>query len=115
MDDPRLTSRWLIPLREAHCESAARIGGKGLALARLMAYGIPVPNGFCITTEAFCAFVDSGGLRERILLELHRKPFEAMRWEEIWDVALRIRHLFLTAPMPADLERAVRDPQAPSW
>ncbi len=109
MDDPRLTSHWLIPLREAHCESTARIGGKGLALARLMAYGIPVPEGFCITTEAFSTFVDSGGLRERILLELHRKPFEAMRWEEIWDVALRIRHLFLTTPMPAGMERAIRD------
>jgi len=26
-----------------------------------------------------------------------------MRWEEIWDAALRIRNLFLNSPMPPDL------------
>jgi pyruvate,water dikinase len=109
MDDRQLTSPWLIPLRRAHLESTGRIGGKGLALARLIFHEIPVPKGFCIATEAFSSFVDSGGLRERILLELHRKPFEEMRWEEIWDAALRIRHLFLTAPMPSELERPIRD------
>jgi pyruvate,water dikinase len=48
------------------------------------------------------------GLRERILLELHRKDFKEMRWEEIWDCATRIRNMFLTKPLPDDLAQEIR-------
>ena len=40
-------------------------------------------------------------------MELGRKPFESMRWEEIWDVALRIRSAFLSAPLPDPLVEAI--------
>ncbi len=33
-----------------------------------------------------------------------------MRWEEIWDAALRIRNLFLTTPVPQPLYREIIDP-----
>ncbi|MCK7515228.1 MAG: hypothetical protein MZV70_72020 [Desulfobacterales bacterium] len=46
-------------------------------------------------------------MRERILLELHRKDFKEMRWEEIWDCATRIRNLFLRKPLPPDLAAAL--------
>ena len=58
-----------------------------------------------MTTDAYRAFIDATGLRERILLELHRKEFKEMRWEEIWDCATRIRNLFLRKPLPLDLAR----------
>ncbi len=35
------------------------------------------------------------GLRDQMHMELYRKPFEEMRWEEIWDTALRIRNMFV--------------------
>jgi pyruvate,water dikinase len=38
-------------------------------------------------------------------MELHRKPFEEMRWEEVWDTALRIRNLFLKTPIPQPLHK----------
>jgi hypothetical protein len=31
-----------------------------------------------------------------------------MRWEEIWDAALRIRNLFLNQPVPPELEEALK-------
>ncbi len=40
-------------------------------------------------------------------MELGRKRFEDMRWEELWDAALRIRNLFLTAPLPVFIEEAL--------
>jgi pyruvate,water dikinase len=33
-------------------------------------------------------------------MELGRKPLDAMRWEELWDAALRIRSAFLRARIP---------------
>jgi pyruvate,water dikinase len=42
-------------------------------------------------------------------MELGRKPLESMRWEEIWDAALRIRSAFLARPVPPDLVREIED------
>jgi phosphohistidine swiveling domain-containing protein len=87
----------------------ARVGGKAVALAALIRAGFRVPGFVCVTADAYQAFVDASGLRERILLELHRKEFNDMRWEEVWDCAARIRNLFLRKPLPHRLAGALRD------
>ena len=46
-------------------------------------------------------------LAEYIAVELGRKPLNGMRWEEIWDAALRIRSRFLRAEMPAEVSEAI--------
>ncbi len=48
----------------------------------------------------------------RILAELDRKDFADMRWEELWDTALRIRSLFLTTPLPEEVRAALAEPLA---
>ena len=83
-------------------------GGKSLALARLHQNGFPIPKAVCITTDAYDAFTSSTGLRTRIQMEISRKDFSQMRWEEIWDAALRIRNLFLKTPMPDALDDQLR-------
>jgi phosphohistidine swiveling domain-containing protein len=80
-----------------------RVGGKAVALAALQRTGHPVPRSLCLTTEAYELFVDRASLRAVIHQELGRKSFEDMRWEEIWDVALRIRNRFLRAPVPKEV------------
>ncbi|MBN2128915.1 MAG: hypothetical protein JW741_05435 [Sedimentisphaerales bacterium] len=79
------------------------VGGKAFALARMAARGLPVPRAVCVGTEAYRRFLDATGLRARILMEYHRKDFEQMRWEEMWDAALRIQNMFLKTDLPADL------------
>ena len=64
-----------------------------------------VPPALCIGTDLYQRYVSMTGLRDRILLALHKKPFEEMRWEELWDTALRIRHFFMNTEMPAALRR----------
>jgi pyruvate,water dikinase len=82
------------------------VGGKAWRLARLAQQGFPTPPWVCLTTRAYDAYLDVTGLRERIALEVHRKAFEAMRWEELWDCATRIRNLFLQTPVPEELGTA---------
>ena len=86
-----------------------RIGGKGYALAMLRANGFSIPETVCLTVDTYNEFVTKTGLRERILLELHRKDFKEMRWEEIWDCATRIRNMFLRTPMPLEVETRLRN------
>ena len=88
-------------------EDGTRVGGKAVALAALQRTGHPVPRSLCLTTEAYELFVERASLRAVIHREMGRKSFEDMRWEEIWDVALRIRNRFLRAPVPEDIVMAV--------
>ncbi len=79
-------------------------GGKSAKLAQLVQAGYRVPDGFCITIDAYFQFIKAGRLDEKIKFELGRKPFDSMRWEEIWDAALRIRSAFQSAEIPVEIE-----------
>ena len=101
--------KYFLALSDINPPDRSRVGGKGYALARLARHGFRVPKTVCLITAAYDDYLDATGVRERILMELYRKDFQEMRWEEMWDAALRIRNLFLTTAMPetmqADLER----------
>ena len=99
---------WVVPLAEgADCEDRL-VGGKAAKLAQLVRAGFRVPPGFFITAPAYEAFVREAGLDRAVRMELGRKPFESMRWEELWDAALRIRSAFLAASIPPALSEAIR-------
>jgi len=89
---------------------AGLVGGKALALALMARAGIAVPAFLSVTAAAYRAYLRATGLQVRILTELDRKDFADMRWEELWDAALRIRTLFLATPLPAELRAALTEP-----
>ena len=91
---------WILPIETLTADSGNLVGGKGESLRRLSKEGLRIPKSLCLTTRAYNDFVDAAGLREKIYLELNRKIFSEMRWEEIWDASQRIRLFFLRAPMP---------------
>lgn len=94
---------WVLDLHDVGPEDLGRAGGKAVALAALQRRGLRIPGGLCVLTTAYDRFVDTAGLRQAIALELGRKSFEDMRWEEVWDASLRIRNLFLRAPLEPGL------------
>ncbi len=93
-----------IPLEQIRPQDAPIVGGKALALARLAIEGIPVPGGLCVPTTAYRRYLAHTALDLQLRRELRRKPFEDMRWEELWDTALRIRNLFLNTPLPNEVQ-----------
>lgn len=46
-------SRLIVPLSEAGMADLPLVGGKGAQLGAMMQAGLPVPDGFCVSTEAF--------------------------------------------------------------
>ena len=100
---------WILSAEEIQAGDRHRVGGKGYALSLLAKSGFKIPRTVCITSDTYQEYVRRTGLRERILLELHRKDFKEMRWEEIWDCATRIRNMFLTKPLPDDLAQEIRN------
>lgn len=102
-----MKKKWLKTLDRIGPADLASAGGKAVQLAQMHRQGMRLPRTRCLSTDAYSAFVDTSGLRERILLELNRKPFGDMRWEEIWDCATRIRNIFLRTPLPEALNNSL--------
>lgn len=96
----------LAEIREKHRPC---VGGKFYALSRLEAHGLKVPEAICVSTAAYDRYIALTGIGERILMELNRKDFGDMRWEEIWDASLRIRNMFVNTPLPASVLDTLHD------
>jgi pyruvate,water dikinase len=101
--------KWTIPVTKVDDNDRKRVGGKGFALASMSRQGFNTPDTLCITSDLYNEYVTRTGLRERILLELHRKDFTEMRWEAIWDCATRIRNMFLRIQIPSEIEASFRE------
>ena len=95
---------WILSPSQINRDDRNRIGGKAYTLSLMAREGFKIPETLFLTVDAYNAFVDGDGLRERILLELNRKKFKDMRWEEIWDCATRIRNIFLKKQIPDPLK-----------
>ncbi len=94
---------FILPLADISDQNRHAVGGKGYALALLKRQGFNVPEALCITGRVYRKYLEQTGLKARIAFELNRKDFAQMRWEEIWDTALRIRNLFHNTPLPEAL------------
>ncbi len=97
----------IISLSDFHRCVPSLCGAKSAALAKISSLGIPVPGGFCIGAEIYRSFLSTTNLSEKILMELGRKEYDDMRWEEMWDAALRIRNLFLRTKMPVAIQGVI--------
>ena len=87
----------------------SRVGGKGFVLSKMAEMGLLVPVTACITADAYNEYLDRTGLRERIMLEIHRKDLSDMRWEEIWDASARIRNMLLNTLLPEPLDSELKN------
>lgn len=100
---------WILPLDEITAKDRTRIGGKAYALAVMHEEGLRIPEAVCISTAPYQEYMASTGIRDRVRMELYRKPFDAMRWEEVWDVSLRIRNMFVRTPLPKGIRGPLQE------
>ena len=89
---------------EVRKEDVARAGGKGANLGELSRAGLPVPPGFVITTAAYDAFVETGGLREEII-SLASRAKDPAAFET---TAERIHTLFARTGIPDDVASGIQ-------
>jgi phosphoenolpyruvate synthase/pyruvate phosphate dikinase len=78
-----------------------RVGGKGASLARMLAAGFPVPDGFHITTSAYRMFVTANDLQPRIQEALAQVNVADPRTLE--KASRAIKRLFDQAKIPAEI------------
>ncbi|MBF2760900.1 MAG: phosphoenolpyruvate synthase [Ectothiorhodospiraceae bacterium AqS1] len=99
-----------LPLSRMGMEDIPRVGGKNASLGEMIkalsAAGVRVPGGFATTADAFREFLESNGLSQRIrqrLADLDSGDVRALA-----EAGSEIRALIRGAPLPAELEREIR-------
>src|SRR5512143_50945 len=97
---------YVLPLSDPQA-SLDRVGGKGMSLAKLARAGLPVPDGFYITTTAYQDFVAASGLQAPILAALG--PVDAADPVTFEAASQAIAALFAAAEVPAEVKRLIRE------
>src|SRR6478735_8586865 len=77
-----------------------QVGGKAANLGELLAAGLPVPDGFCLTTEAYVQAVEPLGLGE-VHSALQDTPADDL--ETLAALAGRARSLITSAELPTEI------------
>ena len=98
----------VIRMRDLRAADLPETGSKVAMLGEIRAeLGALVPGGFAITASAFRLFMESTGLDDEInrLIQIH----DGTSLEELNDLARSIRQAVDLAPMPDELETAVRE------
>ena len=86
------------------------VGGKGANLGEMTHAGIPVPDGFCVTSPAYFYFVEQNQLQHRIKETL--TGLDVNNGVKLNAASRKAKDIILKAKMPADLEQAIRDAYA---
>lgn len=100
----------VVGLGQLDSASLDLVGGKALNLGKLAAAGFPVPPGFCLTTAAYrmAAPAEITGLASRLDGLGSPDSTDAQPAGERPELALRAREAVMTAPVPPDVDTAVR-------
>jgi phosphohistidine swiveling domain-containing protein len=99
-----LFSEYVLPLADPGA-TLETVGGKGASLARLVAAGLPVPDGFHVTTAAYRQFVAANDLQPRIRAALESADPAQPAMLEVASQA--IRESFAQGEIPSDVAGAV--------
>lgn len=100
----------VVPFENLRMTDVEVVGGKNASLgemiSQLAASGVRVPGGFATTAHAFREFLAANQLTERIQARLDALDADDVR--ALAEAGAQIRQWVMDAPLPADLEAAIR-------
>ena len=99
--------KYLIHIDDISEADKANVGDKAFNLALLKKSGAKVPDTVTLTTSAYERYLNSSSLENYIKRELNRKKLSDYRWEELWDISLRIKNAFIRTPIPDDIKNNI--------
>lgn len=109
--------RWVVPLHSVGLDDVPLVGGKSAGLGELLRalgeHGVPVPEGFAVTTAGYRHFIDDNDLVGP--LEVALAPFLSIRTsgkhdevlERLEQAASHAQSIVIAHPMPGDLQHEI--------
>ncbi|MEJ2352213.1 MAG: PEP/pyruvate-binding domain-containing protein, partial [Anaerolineales bacterium] len=95
---------YIIPLSDPDA-TLDLVGGKGASLAKLIVAGLPVPEGFHVTTAAYQRFVEENSLQSPLMEAL--EGVDLSQPSTLESVSERIQELFAHSQIPPDVASAI--------
>ena len=71
-----MAHKWVYMFKEGNADMRNLLGGKGANLAEMTNLGLPIPQGFTVTTEACTDYYTQGG---KISDEINEQILEALK------------------------------------
>ena len=87
-----MANKWVYTFKEGNMTMRNLLGGKGANLAEMTEIGLPVPQGFTITTEACTQYYEDG---RKINDEIMAQAMEGVK-----KMIIRILFLYLSVQEP---------------
>ncbi|MDI6853987.1 MAG: PEP/pyruvate-binding domain-containing protein [Deltaproteobacteria bacterium] len=102
---------WVLPLAQLAKESAPAVGAKMANLGEIQnRLGIRVPRGFAVTAAAYRHFLEESGLTALLEERLDQARIDDL--ESLEQISREVQELVRRAPLPPDLEEALRQAAA---
>jgi phosphohistidine swiveling domain-containing protein len=99
----------VLPLSDLQADLAT-VGGKGMSLAKLARAGLPVPDGYHVTTEAYRQFIAANNLQTKILAALTDVDVSLPKTLET--ASASISRFFAESKIPTDIANTITDAYA---
>ncbi len=97
--------KYVVWFKDVDKEDLSLVGGKGANLGEMMKAGIPVPNGFIVTADAYNEFIEHNKLNDtikKILAEL-----DVSNSRELEKVSEKIQNLIIASEIPPEMGKEI--------
>jgi pyruvate,water dikinase len=100
-----LETKHILPFSNIDKSSLSLVGGKSANLGELTKAGFNVPNGFCVTTEAFKAFIKESEKMQEYYIALDK--INASEMEKISSLGHNVREYIVSCEIPGDIKHEI--------
>ncbi len=104
-----VSKKFILWFKEIGIKDVSRVGGKGASLGemyrKLSPQGVPIPNGFAVTADAYEYFIASSGVKKQI-----KKILQDLDTRDIHNLQERgraVRQAIVAAEFPRDLKEII--------
>ncbi len=97
--------KFVVWFHDVKKEDIPLVGGKGANLGEMTNAGIPVPQGFIVTAEAYFYFIEQSGIAGTIAGLLD--PLDIQNNRQLQEVAARVQQVILSAEIPAEISEEI--------
>ncbi|KIG18471.1 Phosphoenolpyruvate synthase [Enhygromyxa salina] len=99
-------THYTLPFSQVRAADLPRVGGKGANLGEMVAAGVAVPDGFCVTTEAFDAFLAASPHAAQLMARVD--ALEPTDLEGVRELGAQLREQLEATPIPAEVADQIR-------
>ena len=98
-------SEFILWFSDINMDSLPKVGGKAASLGEMFNMKLPIPNGFCITSEAYSYFLDETNIKSKIAKLL--KDIDVESTNALEETANKIQEMIVKQEIPSKIKNSI--------